>query len=138
MSSKATSSPVWASVRFCAIRCPVFPLSWWNRTVFLLTAEYSFTGTLTSPKEIAPLHIDRGMGPILLPRGAKRQRPHARLRDDRLPDPLAARRRAAVHVALTGDLPADPERVVQLHVEGVGEQPRRVEERQDGLHRRPR
>src|SRR5215203_3620731 len=88
MSSKATSSPVWASVRFCAIRCPVFPLSWWNRTVFLLTAEYSFTGTLTSPKEIAPLHIDRGIGPILLPRGAKRQRAHARLR-------LAARARTS-------------------------------------------
>src|SRR5688500_15835815 len=80
MSSNATSSPVWASVRFCAIRWPVLPLSWWNRTVFLLTAEYSFTGTLTSPKEIAPLHIDRGMDPILLPRGAFHQRAHAGLR----------------------------------------------------------
>src|SRR6185503_4891407 len=69
MSSKETSSPVCESVRFCAIRWPVFPLSWWNRTVFLLTAEYSFTGTFTSPKEIAPLHIERGMGPILLPAG---------------------------------------------------------------------
>src|SRR5215204_1580982 len=88
MSSYWTSSFVDASTRFCAIRCPVLPLSWWNRTVFLLTAEYSFTGTLTSPKEIAPLHIDRGMGPILLPRGAKRQRPHARLRDDPFPEPL--------------------------------------------------
>src|SRR5829696_5149365 len=104
MSSKATSSPVWASVRFCAIRCPVFPLSWWNRTVFLLTAEYSFTGTLTSPKEIAPLHIDRGIGPILLPGGAIRQRTHAGLRDDRLPDPLSAGRRTAVRVALAGQL----------------------------------
>jgi hypothetical protein len=26
-----------------------------------LTAEYSFTGTFTSPKEIAPLHIDLGI-----------------------------------------------------------------------------
>src|SRR5215217_7931883 len=64
MSSKETSSPVVGSTRFCAIRCPVLPLSWWKRTVLRLTAEYSFTGTLTSPNEMAPLHIDLGIGPL--------------------------------------------------------------------------
>jgi hypothetical protein len=35
--------------------------SWWNRTDFGEVAEYSFTGTLTSPKLIAPLQIARGI-----------------------------------------------------------------------------
>src|SRR5215207_165446 len=64
MSSYWTSSLVDESTRFCAIRWPVLPLSWWNRTVLRLTAEYSFTGTFTSPNEIAPLHIDLGIGPL--------------------------------------------------------------------------
>jgi hypothetical protein len=67
MSSYATSSPVDGSTRFCAIRVPVLALSWWNRTVLRLTAEYSLTGTLTSPKEMAPLHIDLGIGPLWYP-----------------------------------------------------------------------
>src|SRR5215210_6793642 len=48
------------------MRLPVSPLSWWKRTVLRDTAEYSLTGTLTRPKEIAPLQIDRGMRLILL------------------------------------------------------------------------
>src|SRR5690349_4908320 len=67
MSSKDTSSPVLGSTRFCWIRVPVLPLSWWKRTVFRETAEYSLTGTFTSPKEIAPLQIDRGIGALSYP-----------------------------------------------------------------------
>src|ERR671910_3299114 len=61
MSSYATSSLVAESTRFCAIRWPVLALSWWNRTVLRLTAEYSLMGTLTSPNEMAPLQIDLGI-----------------------------------------------------------------------------
>ena len=43
------------------MRAPVSSSSWLNRTVFLLTALYSFTGTFTSPKLIAPLQIARAM-----------------------------------------------------------------------------
>jgi hypothetical protein len=42
---------------------------WWNDTFFRETAVYSFTGMLTSPKLIAPLHIARGM-PQIYPSGA--------------------------------------------------------------------
>jgi hypothetical protein len=35
--------------------------SWWNLTVLRETALYTFTGTLTSPKLIAPLQIARGI-----------------------------------------------------------------------------
>src|SRR5918997_2826098 len=61
MSSYGTSSPVPASTRFCWMRWPVFALSWWKRTVLRETAVKSFTGTLTSPNEIAPLQMDRAM-----------------------------------------------------------------------------
>src|SRR3712207_5415343 len=64
------------------MRWPVSPLSWWNRTVLRETAEYSFTGTFTSPKEIAPLQIDRGMGHIVVPPARPAQRPHGELRQD--------------------------------------------------------
>src|SRR4051812_42852624 len=67
MSSKETSSPVLGSTRFCWMRVPVLPLSWWKRTVFRETAEYSLTGTFTSPKEIAPLQIDRGIDALSYP-----------------------------------------------------------------------
>src|SRR5215210_7469262 len=80
MSSYWSSSLVDESTRRCAIRVPVLELSWWNRTVLRLTAEYSFTGTLTSPNEMAPLHIDLGIGPIVVPRTGFRQRAHHRLR----------------------------------------------------------
>src|SRR2546421_12544897 len=61
MSSKATSSPVAGSTRFCLIRAPVLLESWWKRTVLGEVALYSLTGTLTSPKLIAPDQIARAI-----------------------------------------------------------------------------
>ena len=61
MSSKATSSPVDGSTRFWRIRAPVLLESWWKRTVLGEVALYSFTGTLTSPKLIAPVQIARAI-----------------------------------------------------------------------------
>src|ERR1022692_3155652 len=61
MSSKATSSPVVGSTRFCRMRAPVLLESWWKRTVLGEVALYSLTGTLTSPKLIAPDQIARAM-----------------------------------------------------------------------------
>jgi hypothetical protein len=52
--------------RFWRIGTPSSSCSWWNRTVFRETAGYSFTGTLTSPKLIAPLQIARGTGQLFL------------------------------------------------------------------------
>src|ERR1044072_2862357 len=43
------------------MRTPVSLLSWWKRTDLRDTAEYSLTGTVTSPKEMAPVQIDLGM-----------------------------------------------------------------------------
>src|SRR5437867_3273247 len=43
------------------MRDPVFWLSWLKRTVLRLTALYSLTGTVTSPKLMAPVQIERGM-----------------------------------------------------------------------------
>src|SRR5947209_18077620 len=43
------------------MRAPVLPESWWKRTVFCWVAEYILTGTLTSPKLIAPDQIARAM-----------------------------------------------------------------------------
>src|SRR2546423_7725963 len=61
MSSQGTSSPSAGQTRFCWMRTPSDSCSWWKRTDFLETALYSFTGTLTRPKLIAPVHIDLGM-----------------------------------------------------------------------------
>src|SRR3954454_13403365 len=46
------------------MRTPVLPLSWWKRTVLRETAEDSFTGTVTRPKEMAPVQIERGTGSV--------------------------------------------------------------------------
>jgi hypothetical protein len=43
------------------------PLSWWKRTVFCEVAEYIFTGTLTSPKLIAPDQIARAITGLYRP-----------------------------------------------------------------------
>src|ERR1700761_6671269 len=43
------------------MRTPVFPLSWWKRTFLRLIALYSLTGTVTKPKLIAPVQIERGI-----------------------------------------------------------------------------
>ena len=56
-----------AETRFCFTRDLLLASIWWNRTSFGDTALYSFTGTFTSPKLMAPLHIDRAMA-YLLPR----------------------------------------------------------------------
>src|SRR5256885_2264850 len=86
MSSYGTSSPVLGSTRFWAIRPPVVLLSWWNRTVLRLTAEYIFTGTVTRPKLIVPVQMDRAMA-LHYPRwGTISGGPHGTLR---LVDPLA-------------------------------------------------
>ena len=42
-------------------RTPVLPDSWWKRTVLRSTALYIFTGTVTIPKPIVPVHIARGI-----------------------------------------------------------------------------
>ena len=56
-----------ASTRFCAIREPVLALSWLKRTVLRLTALYSLTGTVTSPKLMAPVQMERGMNRQVCP-----------------------------------------------------------------------
>jgi hypothetical protein len=43
------------------MRTPVALLSWWKRTVLRETALYIFTGTVTRPKLIAPVQMDRAM-----------------------------------------------------------------------------
>src|SRR3954462_6815300 len=59
--SYGTSSPVSADTRFWRMRAPVPSSSWLNRTSLGETALNSFTGTLTSPKLIAPLQMALGM-----------------------------------------------------------------------------
>src|SRR4051812_49868903 len=80
------------------MRTPVSPLSWWKRTVLRETAEYSLTGTLISPKEIAPLQIDRGIGVLNYPGalgGNERTADCGRFRAVAgIPDPRRSRPRA--------------------------------------------
>src|ERR1700739_930778 len=80
MSSYATSSSVVGSTRFCLIRAPVLLEIWWKRTDFGEVALYSFTGTLTSPKLIAPLQIARAIAMCIAdgPVGAKVRAPACR------------------------------------------------------------
>src|SRR4051794_5337231 len=52
------------------MREPVLALSWLKRTVLRLTALYSFTGTVTRPKLMAPVQIERGMDAQVCPRDA--------------------------------------------------------------------
>ncbi len=59
MSAYSTSSPSTVHTRRYLIRPPSTACTWWKRTSWLVVAEYSFTGTLTSPNETAPLHIAR-------------------------------------------------------------------------------
>ena len=53
------------------MREPVLALSWLKRTVLRLTALYSFTGTVTSPKLMAPVQIERGMDRASVPDGRR-------------------------------------------------------------------
>src|SRR5205085_10416556 len=59
---EGTSSPVSAETRFWRMRAPVPSSSWLKRTSLGDTALNSFTGTLTSPKLMAPLQIALGIG----------------------------------------------------------------------------
>src|SRR4051794_35032592 len=49
------------------MREPVLALSWLKRTVLRLTALYSLTGTVTSPKLMAPVQIERGIDRSVCP-----------------------------------------------------------------------
>src|SRR5437763_7552536 len=64
MFSYGTSSPVSVETRFWRIRVLVVASSWWKRTSFWETALNSLMGTLTSPKLMAPLQIERGIPPL--------------------------------------------------------------------------
>jgi hypothetical protein len=67
--SQATSSPQDVQMRRILIRPPSAAWTWWNRRSCSCVAEYSLTGTLTSPKDTAPFHIARIAGMVVsLPR----------------------------------------------------------------------
>ena len=68
MSAYSTSSPSTEQVRLYLMRPPSAACTWWNRMSWLDVAEYSLTGTLTSPNDTAPLHIARMPAPVLLAR----------------------------------------------------------------------
>ena len=55
------------------MRAPVSRESWWKRTDFGEVALYSFTGTLTSPKLIAPDQIARAIAVVIPARAAAAQ-----------------------------------------------------------------
>ena len=59
MSSYETSSPSIEQVRLYLIRPPSSRCTCRNCTSWFSVAEYSRTGTLTSPKETAPFQIAR-------------------------------------------------------------------------------
>ena len=59
MSAYATSSPSMEQTRWYLIRPPSLAWTCRNDTSWDSVAEYSFTGTLTSPKETAPFQIAR-------------------------------------------------------------------------------
>src|SRR6187200_1363526 len=69
MSAYATSSPSMAQTRWYLIRPPSLACTWRNETSWLSVAEYSLTGTDTSPKDTAPFQIARIFVP---PRGSGR------------------------------------------------------------------
>src|SRR5262245_31182337 len=59
MSAYATSSPSMEQTRWYLIRPPSLACTCRNDTSWDSVAEYSFTGTLTSPNDTAPFHIAR-------------------------------------------------------------------------------
>src|ERR1051325_5113691 len=75
MFSYGTSSPSAGQTRFCWMRTPSLSWSWWKRTDLRDTALYSFTGTFTSPKLMAPLQIDLGICVILRGTGVRQVYP---------------------------------------------------------------
>src|SRR5581483_1706707 len=91
------------------MRAPVPSSSWLNRTSFGETALNSFTGTLTSPKLIAPLQIARGMG---LASHLSRDVPRVLL----VPLALVGRVAEDPHARPLGEAGADPAGETQLPV----------------------
>ena len=61
MSSASSFVPIFDDTLRYSTRAPVFFSSWWKWIVWSRTAVYAFTGTLTRPKLIEPLHVARGM-----------------------------------------------------------------------------
>jgi hypothetical protein len=61
MSSVFTSRPVFSETFLLRTRAPDFLSSWWKCTSWSRTAEYAFTGTLTSPKLMEPDQIALAM-----------------------------------------------------------------------------
>src|SRR5581483_10736698 len=55
--------PVFSDTRLLRIRALVPSWNWWNDRSWWWT-EYSFTGTLTSPKLMDPDQMARGMGDL--------------------------------------------------------------------------
>src|SRR4051812_2531958 len=47
-------------MRRCSTRLPSFSCTSWKCTVLDSVAEYTFTGTVSSPKAIVPFQIERG------------------------------------------------------------------------------
>src|ERR1700744_4043728 len=56
------------------MRAPVLPDSWWKRTLLGEVALYSLTGTLTSPKLIAPDQIARAIQALYSERAVRSRR----------------------------------------------------------------
>ena len=59
MSAYSTTSPSSSHTRLYRIRPPSWACTWWNRTSFSSVAEYTLTGTFTSPNATEPFQIDR-------------------------------------------------------------------------------
>src|SRR3954454_2204433 len=59
MSAYSTSSPSIEHTRWYLMRPPSVTCTWRNETSCDSVAAYSFTGTLTSPKDTAPFQIAR-------------------------------------------------------------------------------
>ena len=64
----STSSPVFSAIFSYRMREPVFLSSWWKWTLWSRTAEYTLTGTLTSPKLTEPDQIALAMA-LIYPAG---------------------------------------------------------------------
>src|SRR3978361_1877750 len=65
------------------MRKPSAASSWWKRTGLRCVADYSLTGTVTRPKEIAPVQIDLGMRRIVPYAGGRHPPTQENLRKDR-------------------------------------------------------
>src|SRR2546423_8663214 len=113
------------------MRAPVPSSSWLNRTSLGETALNSFTGTLTSPKLMAPLQIALGIGLAShLSRHVPRVGVGALALVGRVPEDTDARPLGELH--LHHDLRLDPDRPLEPRlrrgVERAGVAAQRVEQ----------